>query len=174
MNTKLKIPALSLIFASVLILKVFSNTRDKFFDKASQFHQTEIQAGKLAEKKGNPEVVKLGTVLVKDNTIARNELHTLAQKRGLKIVPESDTNQKKNLANLRYLSGKAFDSAFMVSQFLYYKQGISLFTEESKTGIDPVAREYAGKYLPKLQMHLQMFQGKQAAVKTTMDSAGKK
>jgi putative membrane protein len=174
MTMKRKILTVGVIFAYVSIIPVFSNGTEKFFDRASQFHLTVIQAGKLAEIKGNPKVIKLGKELVKDNTIAKNELYALAQKHHLKVATESDASQKKILASLRELSGKAFDSAFMISQFSHYQEAIALFSEESKTGIDQEVRAYAGKYLPKLQMHLQMFQGNQAAIKTTMDSTGKK
>jgi putative membrane protein len=172
MTMKRKILALGVIIICVSFFPVFSNSTDKFFDQAIQFHLTVIQAGKLAVIKGNPKVIQLGKELVKDNTIAKNELYALAQKHRLKIATGSGVSQKKTLAGLRELSGKAFDSAFMISQFNHYQQAIAFFSEESKTGMDPEARAYAGKYLPKLQMHLQMFQGNQAAIKTTMDSTG--
>jgi len=174
MKMKGKVLVICVILGSVLIFKGFSNTRDLFFDKASQFHSTEIQAGKLAVIKGNPEVIKLSRELVHYHTIAKKELFALAQKQGLKITAVTNAGQEKDLTNLKELSGKAFDSAYMVSQSIRYKQAIILFTKESQTGINPEARVYAGKNLPKLQMHLQKFEGHRSAMKTTLDSVRRK
>jgi putative membrane protein len=172
MKTYVKVLTVCVILGSTLIVRGFS--QDLFFDKASQFHSVEIQAGKLAEIKGNPEVIKISRELVHYHTIANNELYKLAQQQGLKITDVTNAGQKNDLANLKELSGKAFDSAYMTSQFARYKQAIVLFTKESQTGINPEARAYAGKNLPKLQMHLQMFEGHKSAMKTTMDSVRKK
>ena len=174
MKMKGKVLVICVILGSVLIFKGFSNTRDLFFDKASQFHSTEIQAGKMAVIKGNPEVIKLSRELVHYHTIAKKELFALAQKQGLKITAVTNAGQEKDLTNLKELSGKAFDSAYMVSQSIRYKQAIILFTKESQTGINPEARVYAGKNLPKLQMHLQKFEGHRSAMKTTLDSVRRK
>lgn len=40
-----------------------------------------------------------------------------------------------------------------------HKTAVALFSEESVGGTDPGAKAFATKYLPKLKMHLQMFQG---------------
>jgi len=174
MNMDMRVPVICVMLASVLICTGFSNSRDVFFDKASQFHSLEIQAGKLAATKGNKEVKKIGRELVHYHTIANKELYEIAQKQGLKITGATDAGQEKDLASLKELSGKAFDSAYMISQFIRYKQAIVLFSKESQTGTNPEAREYAGKNLPKLQMYLQRFEGHRSAMKTTVDSVRKK
>src|SRR5207342_2909005 len=98
------------------------------------------------------------------HTIANKELYEIAQKQGLKIKGATDAGQEKDLASLEELSGKAFDSAYMVSQFIRYKRAITLFTKESQTGTNAEARVYAGKNLPKLQMYLQKFEGHRSAL----------
>ena len=171
---KMRVPLICVILGSVLICTGFSNSPDLFFDKASEFHSVEIQTGKLAVLKGNPGVNKIGRELVHYHTIAKKELDEIAQKQGFKITAVTHAGQEKDLTHLQELSGKAFDSAYMVSQFIRYKQAIILFTKESQTGTNPEARAYAGKNLPKLQMYLQRFEGHRSALKTTVDSVRKK
>jgi len=151
-----------------------SDIRDPFFDKASQANLFEIQAGKLAKEKGDKGVIKLGKEMVKVHTIAEYELHDLAEKEGLKIASSPDSEQERILEELGKLSGKTFDSVYMASEFSSHKIMIDLFSEQSKNGINPEAKTYAGKYLPKLQMHLQMFGGQKSGMKITMDSVHKK
>jgi len=159
-----------LILISILLFTAFSIPSKRFFDEASQFNLTEIQAGKLAVKKGSPTVIKLGREMVKYHSFAQSELHGLVEKNGLKISTTPDEEQNSVLSGLRNLSGKAFDSAYFSIQYNYYRKAISIFTEESQTGTNPSFRTYAGKHLPKLQMHLQMFEGNRPAMKISMDS----
>jgi putative membrane protein len=160
--------------ASVFLMVGFSGAKDPFFNKASQANIAEINAGKLAEKKGSPGVIKLALIMVTDHTIAENELIALAKKQGLNIDTVLDASHKKALAVLRKLYGKNFDSAYIAGQFRDHKEAIALFSEESRNGSDSSAKIYAGKYLLKLQIHLEMFEGNGTAMKTTMDSMGRK
>jgi putative membrane protein len=174
MRKHLEVLGGAVVMLGVFLIVGFTGARDPFFNKASQANLAEIQAGKLAEQKGGSGVRKLGKEMVTDHSIAENELITLAKKQGLKIAMAPDAEHKQALADLSKLSGKSFDSAYMASQFIDHKDAVALFTEESQTGIDPSAKTYAGEYLPKLQMHLQMFEGNGSAIKTTMDSSGNK
>ena len=163
-----------LILISVVLFGRISMTSNRFFDEASQFNLTEIQAGKLAVKKGSPTLIKLGREMVKYHSFAQSELHGLVQKEGLKTSTMPDSEHDKVLYNLENLFGKAFDSAYISIQFNYYSKAISIFTEESKTGTNLNFRTYAGKHLPKLPMHLQMFEGNNPGMKISMDSVRKK
>lgn len=163
-----------LILAGIFLFSRISITSNQFSAKASQFNLTEIEAGKMALKKGSPTLIKLGREMVKYHRLAESELHELVQKKGLELSTIPDAEHKKVLSNLRNLSGKAFDSTYASIQFNYYKEAILIFTEESQTGKDPNLRAYAGKHLPELLMHLQMFEGNSPGMKISMDSATKK
>ena len=163
-----------LIFMCVFLYSGGSTNSHRFFDEASQFNLTEIQAGKLAIKKGSPTLMKLGKEMVKFHSFAESELRSLAQKEGLKISAITDPADYKIISDLGNMSGKVFDSAYVATRFSCYKKAISIFTEESQTGMDQKSMIYAGKYLPKLQMHLQMFEGNRPAIKISMDSVKNK
>jgi putative membrane protein len=149
-----------LILLGSFVFVAFTKADDPFLNKASQANLAEIQAGKLAVSKGNSKVKSLGTQMVQDHTTAENELTALAKKQGLTIAMSPDAEHKQALADMEKLSGKAFDSAYMKSQLLDHQTAVTLFSQEAADGIDPSAKAYAAKYLPKLKMHLQMFEGR--------------
>jgi putative membrane protein len=151
--------AITLVLLSCFLLAFMRYADQTFFNQASQANLAEIVAGKVAESKGNAKVKSLGKQMVADHTTAQNELVALAKKESITIPMSPDDEHKQALADLNKLSGKTFDSAYMASQLADHKTAVALFSEESVNGSDPGAKAFATKYLPKLKMHLQMFQG---------------
>jgi putative membrane protein len=151
--------SITCILLSCFLLAFMRYEDQTFFNQASQANLAEIAAGKLAENKGNPKVKSLGKQMVADHTLAQNELVALAKKESITIPMSPDADQQKALTDLNKLSGKSFDSAYMAVQLADHKIAVALFSEESVNGSDPGAKAFATKYLPKLKMHLQMFQG---------------
>ena len=151
--------SITLILLSCFLLAFMRYADQSFFNLASQANLAEIAAGKLAETKGSAKVKSLGKQMVADHTTAQNELVALAKKESITIPMSPDTEHKQALADLGKLSGKSFDSAYMAGQLADHKSAVALFSEESVNGSDPGAKAFAAKYLPKLKMHLQMFQG---------------
>jgi putative membrane protein len=151
--------SITLILLSCFLLAFMRYADESFFNQASQANLAEIAAGKLAEAKGNAKVKSLGKQMVTDHTTAQNELVALAKKENVTIPMTPDAEHNQALADLNKLSGKSFDSAYMSGQLADHKKAVALFSEESVNGSDPGAKAFATKYLPKLKMHLQMFQG---------------
>lgn len=147
-----------ILFGSFLFFS-FSSADDSFFNKAGQANFSEIQAGKLAETKGNAVVKNLGKQMVTDHTKAENDLTALATKENLTLDMNIGSANQQTLASLNKLSGQAFDSAYLSSQLSDHKIAVALFTAEAANGTDPGAKAYAAEYLPKLKMHLRMFEG---------------
>jgi putative membrane protein len=173
MRRTLKMRGVVIAFSSILLLLSFKKNVDSFFNKASQANLARIKAGRLAVERGNPEVKKIGQEMVADYTTAETELVTLAKKKGIGVVMTPDASHIKILAELESMHEKRFDSAYMAGQLSDQTYAIALFSEESKNGTDPEAKAYAGKYLPKWQIHLQKFEGNNSAMKRSMDSTAK-
>ena len=159
MNSHYTPVSITLILLCCFLLAFMRFADQSFFNQASQANLAEIAAGKLAEEKGNAKVKSLGKQMVADHTTAQNELVALAKKESIIIPMSPDAEHSQALADLDKLSGKSFDSAYMASQLADHKKAVALFSEESVNGSDPGAKAFATKYLPKLKMHLQMFQG---------------
>jgi putative membrane protein len=87
----------------------------------------DIDAGKLAEKKGSTADVKaFGKQMVTDHSGVNKQATALAKKLG--VTPEDNpTSQSlkkggdENLANLKKLKGKAFDKAYVDHEVAYHQ-----------------------------------------------------
>ncbi|MDB5913625.1 MAG: hypothetical protein JWP22_2300 [Ramlibacter sp.] len=90
-------------------------------------NQVDVDAGKLAQKKGSTEEVrKFGSQMVTDHNAVNKQAGELVKK--LKVTPEAnDTSAslKKggdaNIARLTKLSGKEFDKAYVENEVSYHQ-----------------------------------------------------
>jgi putative membrane protein len=91
-------------------------------------NQVDIDAGKLAESKGsNAQVKAFGKQMVTDHSGVNKQAVALVTK--LKVKPEDNATSKslkaggeENLANLKKLSGAAFDKAYIDHEVDYHEQ----------------------------------------------------
>jgi putative membrane protein len=91
-------------------------------------NQVDIDAGKLAESKGsNAQVKAFGKQMVTDHSGVNKQAVALVTK--LKVKPEDNATSKslkaggeENLANLKKLSGAAFDKAYIDHEVAYHQQ----------------------------------------------------
>jgi putative membrane protein len=91
-------------------------------------NQVDVDAGKLAASKStNPEVKKFGQTMVTDHTGVNKAATDLVTK--LKVTPQDNSTSQalkaggdKNLANLKKLSGAAFDRAYVDHEVAYHQQ----------------------------------------------------
>ena len=91
-------------------------------------NQVDIDAGKLAEMKGsNDEVKAFGKQMAADHARVNASAVELVTK--LKVTPEENATSKslkaggeKNVANLKSLSGAAFDKAYIANEVTYHQQ----------------------------------------------------
>ena len=91
-------------------------------------NQVDIDAGELASKMAtNPEVKKFGATMVTDHTGVNKAATDLATR--LKVTPEDNATSKalkaggeKNVANLKTLTGAAFDKAYIDHEVAYHTQ----------------------------------------------------
>jgi len=91
-------------------------------------NQVDIDAGKLASTKGSSaDVKKFGAQMVTDHTGVNKQATELVTK--LKVTPEDNPTAEslkkggeENVANLKTLSGKAFDKAYVDHEVAYHQQ----------------------------------------------------
>jgi putative membrane protein len=133
-------------------------TQDRSFILQTALANTaEIQAGQLADSTSDSSVVKLfGQQMVTDHTTAQNDLKTLGTNVNVAVADSIDSMHGSLIDTLKTLSGRAFDSVYIMSQIKDHQTVISNFQQEINSGNKTDVISYANKYLPKLQMHLQM------------------
>ena len=131
-----------------------------FIKKASEANMAEIEAGQLATEKGaSAELKAFADSMVIDHGVAEKELIGIARKESVTLSRSPDTEHGKMIEHLSTMSGRGLDQAYLHMQLVDHQVAVQLFEEEASSGKDPMAKEYAGKYLPKLRHHLMMVQG---------------
>jgi len=146
--------AAGLVLGSAAFAAV-SKKDQEFFKKAAGGGMFEVEAGKLAQSKGQSDGVKsFGEMLVKDHSAANDELKALAGKKGVTLPASVPASEQKKLDKLS--KAKNFDKDFIKEVGLSdHKKDISLFEKTSKSADDADVKAFATKTLPTLKTHLQ-------------------
>jgi len=130
-----------------------------FATKAAEGGLAEVALGQLAQQKGTSSQVKqFGQQMVTDHTQANQELQQIAEQENLTLPSQPSSAQRSKQQQLRAATGSSFDTAYMQDMVRDHQQDVTEFRREAKSGKDPALKEFAQKYLPVLQKHLQMAQ----------------
>ena len=158
--------ALLILIAPLAAVGADSNPDATFYKKAAEGGIAEVDAGNLAEQKGDNQPVKdFGAMLVKDHTAANDKLkalHTaindklqaLAASKNISLPTSASIGEMGTKAKLEVLSGETFDKSFLKTEIKDHRGAIALFKEEIAAGQDPDAKAFASATLPTLKMHL--------------------
>jgi putative membrane protein len=144
-----------LLLAAPLSVFAASNPDASFYKNAAEGGIFEVEAGKLAQDKGNSQKVKdFGAMMVTDHSAANDKLKSLAASKDVSLPSSSSVGQMATKGKLEVLSGDTFDKSYIKSQVKAHQQTIALFKKESATGQDPEAKAFAKATLPTLRSHL--------------------
>lgn len=128
----------------------------QFLTKAIEGDNSEIELGRLAERKGaSAEVRQFGATLVKDHSASREQVVKVASSFGVQPTKELQSAAKAELPKLEKLNGKAFDREFARYMVHDHEQDIDDFSKAARSGEPKVAR-LAEQTLPVLHKHLTM------------------
>jgi putative membrane protein len=140
------------------VLGVAPSTAD-FVKEAAISDMLEIEAGKIAEQKGNAEEKKFAAQMVADHTKTSGELKGLVtSSEGVQIPSGLDSSSQSKLDKLRDTKPESFASQYDPMQVSAHKDAVSLFERYAKSGDNPKLKDWAGKTLPALRHHLEMAQ----------------
>lgn len=151
------------------------SAQDKMFlKKAAIGNMAEISAGQLALSQASSDSVKtFAQQMVNDHTGCLNELRAMADSLKVTLPTEPDNEHKMVSQSLANKQGAAFDRAYIMAQVKDHKEVIALFKKEASTTSNPRLKAFAQKYLPVVQMHLQMIPGKDMKRMHNMDGMRK-
>jgi putative membrane protein len=125
-----------------------------FMKKAAYGNLAEADAGQLANTKGNDmSVTMFGQMMISDHSTAEAELQTLASSKNVSLPTGPDSAHVAVKSMLMSMSGRAFDSMYIHAQITDHQATIDLMQNEINTGNDNDAKNYANKYLPKVETH---------------------
>ena len=146
-------------FALVLALPVAAfaaNPDATFFKNAAEGGIAEVEAGHLAQDKGNSRQVKdFGAMMVKDHSAANDKLQALAASKTVVLPTTSSVEQMAAKTKLNVLSGETFDKSYVKGQISAHQDTIALFQKEISSGQDADAKAFASATLPTVRAHLQ-------------------
>ncbi len=119
--------------------------------------RTEVEAGKLAQRKGRSEEIRqFGRRMAEDHAKAGRKLEDIARQLGYRPPERRDKVEEDQLTLLKSLSGDEFDAAYAKVQLEAHKKAVALFGQEAKQGQAEPLRQFASRTLDTLEEHMRM------------------
>ncbi|GAA2878724.1 hypothetical protein GCM10010517_40820 [Streptosporangium fragile] len=127
----------------------------QFLRQAHRGNLTEIAAGKVAQAKGEAEVVRsIGAILVTDHTRLDAALKQTARRLRVSLPSQPAPQEKAVLERVAALSGSAFDQAWIAAMIEGHRMALKLGEQELQAGTSPEVKELATSSAPVIQGHL--------------------
>jgi putative membrane protein len=136
---------------------------DAFVTNAAISDMYEIQAGQIAQKKGQSAGVKdFGKMMVTDHTALSNEMKPLVTAAGKTLPTGLDERRKGMIDNLNAAPAGDFDKTYLAQQEAAHNEALTLMKGYADNGDDAGLKAAAGKAVPKVQAHLDQVKKLQA------------
>jgi putative membrane protein len=121
--------------------------------KLHHSNQMEIEAGKLAQEKGESKAIKkFGKTLVSDHTAADKQVVALAKQ--LKVELPKETDMKDDgLEKAKSASGAEFDKAFAQAMLDDHKKDVDEASDARDKTSNPKLKKLLAGLVPKLEKH---------------------
>jgi putative membrane protein len=143
-----------------------ANSTDAFVSNASQSDMYEIQAGQMAQQKGQSAGVKdFGKMMVTHHTAMMNEMKPLVTAAGKAPAAELDQRRKGLIDNLTSAAPADFDKVYLAQQEAAHEEALTLMRGYSENGDDAGLKGGAAKAVPKIEQHLAKVKELRAATK---------
>ena len=137
---------------------------DAFVTNAAISDMYEIEAGQIAQKKGQSADVKaFGKMMVSDHTAMSNEMKPLITAAGKTAPAGLDERRKGLIDNLNAASAAEFDNVYLSQQDAAHSEALTLMQGYADNGDDAGLKGAAAKAVPKIQAHLDRVKQLQAA-----------
>jgi putative membrane protein len=140
------------------VLGIAPSTAD-FVKQVAIGDMFEIEAGKIAEQKGDEAEKKFAAQMITDHTKTSTELKGLVGSgEGVEILSTLVSSHQSKIDKLRNATREDFPSQYDPMQVSAHKDAVSLFERYADGGDNPKLKDWAGKTLPALRHHLEMAQ----------------
>ena len=151
----MKVSFLVLMLGLPALAIAASDPDASFYKSAAEGGIAEVEAGQLAQEKGNSQQIKdFGAMMVKDHSAANEKLKTLASSKNVTLPSSPSVGQMASKTKLKVLSGDTFDKSYVKGQIGAHRQTIALFRKEISSGQDADAKAFATATLPTVRAHL--------------------
>jgi putative membrane protein len=150
----------NLLVVGVLALSLAScgaPSASDFAQKVAMSDMYEVEAGKIANQKGqSPQVKGFGQMMVEAHSKTSEDLKTIIANEKLKVdLPTKfDSKHQKLIDDLTAASGADFDKTYAKQQVDGHEEAVKLFDSYAKDGDNASLKQFAQKTLPVIQDHL--------------------
>ena len=130
-----------------------------FVNNAAISDMYEIQAGKIAESKGQSKAVRaLGARMVKAHTQTTAKLKATLNSAKIAVHPPGalDTAHQKLLDDLNGANGADFDKMYLSQQATAHQDALTLMQTYASTGDNPALKKLATGTMPVIRQHIEM------------------
>ena len=128
---------------------------DAFVTNAAMSDMYEIEAGKIAQTKGQTAAVKdFGKMMVTEHTAMPNAMKPLIMAAGKTAPAGLDERRKGLIDNLNAATAADFDKVYLDQQEAAHKEALTLMKGYADHGDDAGLKAGAAKAAPKVQEHL--------------------
>ena|ERR1700691_1343489 len=146
---------IALMLTLPMVAFAASNPDASFYKNAAEGGIAEVDAGHLAQDKGNSQQVKdFGAMMVKDHSAANEKLKALAASKSITLPTTPSVGQIAAKTKLDVLSGDTFDKSYVKGQLNAHRETVALFRKEISSGQDADAKAFATATLPTIRAHL--------------------
>ncbi|MCR5879689.1 DUF4142 domain-containing protein [Phenylobacterium sp. J367] len=130
-------------------------TTAAFVTNAAISDMYEIEAGKIAQQKGQSAGVKdFGKMMAADHTAMSNEMKPLVAAAGQTPPAGLDERRKGLIDNLNAAGAADFDKVYLSQQEAAHNEALTLMKGYADNGEDAGLKAGAAKAVPKIQAHL--------------------
>jgi putative membrane protein len=149
---------LLIVAVSTLVLVACgAPSASNFVQTAAMSDMYEIEAGKIANQKGqSPAVRGFGQMMVDAHSKTTQELTSIVKSQTIKVElpPKLDSKHQKLIDDLNSASNESFDSTYAKQQTDAHKDAVDLFEKYAKDGDNAELKKFAQTTLPVIQQHL--------------------
>jgi putative membrane protein len=125
-----------------------------FIHSGLEAGQSEIKASEIAAVNSkNQHIIGFAKMVIADHSQAGDELQNIAINNKVTGDDSVSTDHQKVIANLKTLSGSAFDKAYIQMMVTDHQKAIELFTKAKTDKLETI-QNFAQKVLPTLKVHL--------------------
>jgi len=133
-------------------------TDAEFMQSAAHSDQNEIQLSKLALEKGVTGMVKdHANKMITDHTKSTADLKPIAQKKGVTLPTDMDSDHKAIAEQMGTLAGKDLEKKYLEQMAMDHQKTVNTMVAHQKMTQDAELQGFITKTLPVVQSHLTMF-----------------
>lgn len=164
---KYSLPVVFLIIGGVAYMTLaegdssgLSSTDKAFLLEAANARMVDWAHGNLAtEKAASRKYQQYGKRLMHDQNKLMEEIKALAQAKNLTLPAEITEEKNEELNRMKSISGQTFERRFRRMIIKDHKRDIQFFKQTAESSSDPEIRDFAKRYLPLMEKHLELARG---------------